>query len=80
MVHDFRNFGEDVYRRLREICSISLLKEVDRATYSFVIRDIRRQDIGTVTAGIKEVIRRYRWEDTVRYRRVDSPGSDPPPH
>jgi hypothetical protein len=80
MLHQFRNFGEDVYRALKEFCPISLLQEVDRATSSFVVRGIRRQDIGTVTDAIKRVIRHYRWEDMIRLVRVDREAQEPPPN
>ena len=80
MVHQFRNFGEDVYRALKEFCPISLLREVDHATSSFVVRDIRRQDIGTVTDAIKRVIRHYRWEDMIRLVRVDREAHALPPN
>ena len=79
MLHEFRNFGEDVYRALKEFCPISLLQEVDRATSSFVVRDIRRRDIGTVTDAIERVIRHYRWEEVVRLERVDREAHAPPP-
>lgn len=70
-VDELRNFGEDVFRALRGVCDEGLIDEVDRATHSFVVRGIRRQDIGTAAAGIGQVIRRYGWENQVSIRRVD---------
>ncbi|CAA9297008.1 MAG: hypothetical protein AVDCRST_MAG68-68 [uncultured Gemmatimonadetes bacterium] len=72
MIPQFRDFGEDVYRALRGLCAESLIDEVDRATDRFTVRDVRRQDIGTVTDAIRRVIRRYGWEDRVSLRRVDA--------
>ena len=71
MIPQFRDFGEDVYRAVRGRCAESLIEEVDRATDRFTVRDVRRQDIGTVTDGIRRVIRRYGWEERVSCRRVD---------
>src|SRR6266480_3627351 len=41
VIHRFRNFGEDIYRLLRDTCSVDI-DEIDAATSSFVVRDIRR--------------------------------------
>lgn len=71
MVHQFQNFGEDVYRAMRDVASFDW-DEIDRATSTFVAREIRRQDIGTATDALKRVIRRYRWEDVVSFARVDA--------
>jgi hypothetical protein len=61
IVHRFRNFGEDVYRALAERCSVSI-EEIDAATTSFVVRDIRRQDLGVVTQLIKKQLRQHNFE------------------
>ena len=47
IVHRFRNFGEDVYRSLRDTCSVCI-EEIDASTTSFIVRDIRRRDLGDV--------------------------------
>jgi hypothetical protein len=57
----FRNFGEDVYRALAEKCSVSI-EEIDAATTSFVIRNIRRQDLGVVTQLIKNQLRQHNFD------------------
>ena len=61
VVHRFRNFGEDIYRHLRDKCSVSI-EEIDRATTSFVVRDIHRRDLGTVTKTIKSELKRHHFE------------------
>jgi len=68
IVHRFRNFGEDVYRALADKCSVDI-DEIDAATTSFVIRNIRRQDIGVVTELIKKQLRQHNFDasgDVVR--------------
>ena len=39
IIHRFRILGEDVYHDLRDECSVSI-DEIDKATTSFVVRDI----------------------------------------
>ena len=70
LVGRFRNLGEDVYRGLRDRCSVDI-GEIDRATRSFVVRDIRRQDIGSTVALIEREVRRHGFEGAVNVVRVD---------
>jgi hypothetical protein len=70
LVDRFRNFGEDVYRGLRDRCSVDI-DEIDRATRSFVVRDIGRQEIGSAVALIEREIRRHGFEGAVSLVRVD---------
>ena len=70
VVHRFRNFGEDVYRTLWNTCSLDL-KEIDAATTSFVVRDVRKRDIGTVTRLIKEALRYHNFESSASLVRRD---------
>jgi hypothetical protein len=69
----FLNFGEDVYRELRDTCAVNL-GEIDSAFDHFVVRGIRRRDIGTVTQALNRIIRHHRLMDDVRLVRVDGPG------
>jgi hypothetical protein len=66
----FRNMGEDVYRQLRDLCAVDL-GEIDAAVDHFLVREIRRKDIGTVTALLKRILRHSRMLDDVRLVRVD---------
>ncbi len=66
----FMNMGEDVYGKLHDICLVDLA-EIDRADDHFLVRDIRRKDVGTVTALLKRVLRHNRMQDEVRLVRVD---------
>jgi hypothetical protein len=62
--------GEDVYRQLRDLCVVDLA-EIDAAVDHFVVREIRRKDIGTVTTLLKRILRHSRMLDDVRLVRVD---------
>jgi hypothetical protein len=66
----FQNMLEDVYRKLHDICLVDL-EELDRAVDHFVVREIRRSDIGTVTTRLKRVLRHNRMLHEVRLVRVD---------
>ena len=63
VVHRFRNFGEDIYRSLRDRCSVSI-DEIDAARTSITIRDIQRRDTGVVTRSIKRELKRHHFADT----------------
>lgn len=69
VVHRFRNFGEDIYRALRETCSVDL-GEIDASTNSFVVRDICRSDIGEVTQTIKRQLKHHGFEASARLTRI----------
>lgn len=72
IVHRFRNFGEDVYGALREHCTVSL-DEIDRATTSFVIREVRKRDRSLIAATIARALRRHHFEATGSCTRVPNP-------
>ena len=44
VIHRFRNFGEDIFRLLRDVCSVTI-EEIGRGSDSFVVRDIHRHDL-----------------------------------
>jgi len=58
LVHRFRNFGEAVYVELQEICSINI-QEIDVATTSIDIREIKRKNIGEVTRRVKNLLNKH---------------------
>ena len=57
-MHRFRNFGEDIYRALRERCSVNI-DEIDVATTSFMVRDIHKRELGRITKIIREELQRH---------------------
>jgi len=71
LVHRFRNFGEDVYRELRDICSVSI-EEIDASTNSFIVGDIHKRDLGTVTLAIRRAIKKHGFEETSSLVRLDT--------
>jgi hypothetical protein len=58
IVHEFRNFGEDVYRALRDDYAVSIT-EIDSSTREFHLREIPRRDVRTVAARVRKLGERY---------------------
>jgi hypothetical protein len=59
LVHEFRNFGEDVYRDLRSECEISI-QEIDASTSEFHLRGIHKREVRSLAAKIRKIIeKRY---------------------
>ncbi len=63
VIHRFRNFGEDIFRLLKDTCSVNI-EEIDRATDRFVVRDIHRRDLGLVTLTIKRALKRHHFDNS----------------
>jgi len=69
-VSRFRNFGEDVYRGLRGLATVSL-EEIDSSTDQFHVRNVRTRDLGKVTLLLRRIIRRNKFEGTIDLVRED---------
>lgn len=69
IVHRFRNFGEDVYRSLRDTCSVSI-EEIMASTSSFIVRDIHRSALGDVRQVIKRELKRHHFESSAAVTRL----------
>ncbi len=63
VVHRFRNFGEDVYRALRDSCDIDV-QEIDASTNRFHVRGIKARQVGRVVMLIKSELRAHNFHDT----------------
>ena len=59
LVHDFRNFGEDVYGALGHECSVSI-DEIDAATQEFHLREIPKRKVRTVAAMVHKLVENYK--------------------
>ena len=69
VIHRFRNFGEDIFRLLRDTCSVSI-EEIDRASNSSVVRDIHRRDLGLVTQTIKRELKKHHFDGSASLVRL----------
>lgn len=58
LVHDFRNFGEDVYCEFREQYDISI-DEIDASTEEFHLRGIPKREFRTARALVRQLAERY---------------------
>jgi hypothetical protein len=59
LVHEFRNFGEEIWKALREDYAVSL-EEIDASTREFHLREIPKRELRTVTARVRKLVERYR--------------------
>ena len=69
VIHRFRNFGEDIYRALRDQCSVSI-DEIDAATTSFLVRDIHKRDVRRISKIIQEELRHHNFETSATLTEV----------
>jgi hypothetical protein len=57
LVHQFRNFGEDVYRALRNECEVSI-QEIDTSTIEFHLRGIHKREVRSIAAKARNIVRK----------------------
>ena len=69
IVHRFRNFGEDVYRALRDSCDVDL-DEIDSSTNRFHVRGIKARQVGRVVKLIESELRAHYFEETGSVERL----------
>ena len=55
LIHPFRNFGEHVYRPLRDECEVSI-REIDASTREFHLRGIHQREVRSVAAKVRKII------------------------
>ena len=72
LVHNFRNFGEDVYRALKDVCCVSL-NEIDLSENAFGVWDIPEPAIPGVRDTIERLLREYGFQDSARLTMRDGP-------
>ena len=58
LVHEFRNFGEEIWSALREDYGVSL-EEIDASTSEFHLREIPKREVRTVVARVRKLVERY---------------------
>ena len=68
-LHRFRNFGEDVFREMREECSLSI-NEIDQANGVFYVRDLRARFLRTAAAKIRRIALKHRLADRIDVTEV----------
>jgi hypothetical protein len=59
LVHQFRNFGEDVFRALRDDYGVSI-DEIDASFSKFHVRKIPTRKVRTVAAQVRKIAEPYR--------------------
>jgi hypothetical protein len=59
LVHEFRNFGEDVFRALCDDFGVSI-DEIDASVSKFHVREIPTRKVRTIAAQVRKIAERYR--------------------
>ncbi|AHF93970.1 hypothetical protein OPIT5_01640 [Opitutaceae bacterium TAV5] len=57
-IHEFHNFGEDLFRAIRSVCEVDLA-EIDRSIDRFSIHGVAPKDKGNVVQAIKKLACKY---------------------
>jgi hypothetical protein len=70
LVHRFRNFGQDVCRELRDICSVSI-EEIDRSTTHLEIHEIKPKNLGKITQIIKRLLNEHHFSESGRLSKIE---------
>ncbi len=73
LVPQFQNFGEDVYRALRNQCEISI-EEIDHFAGAFHLRGIDKRDVRTIAADVRKILEKHHGLTDVKiYEVLDDP-------
>ena len=75
LVPTFQDFGEDVWRELRDKCEISL-DEVDHFTGAFHLRRLHKREVRTIAASVRKILEQYQSLDHVKILQVSEETSD----
>jgi hypothetical protein len=54
LVHRWRNFGEDVWSKLRTKCEVSI-EEIDASTSEFFVRGIHKRELRTIATIVRKI-------------------------
>lgn len=76
-VHQFRNFGEDVYRDLRDQCEVSIA-EIDASISEFHLRGIHKRDVRSIAARVRKLIeKRYQELPPIKVCEMEADEDEP---
>ena len=65
IVHRFRNFGENVYRTLKDECSMNI-EEIDSATTTFSVRGIHSRDLNRIKIIIEKELEKHNFSQSAK--------------
>jgi hypothetical protein len=72
LVPNFRYFGEDVYRALRNECDVSI-EEIDSSVGAFHLRGLHKRDVRTVAAKVRKILEKHPWLTDVKIYEISEP-------
>ena len=65
LVPHFQNFGEDVYRALRDECDVSI-DEIDHFNGAFHLRGLHKREVRTIAAKVRKILEKHHWLTDVK--------------
>jgi len=71
LIHQFRNFGEDIWRDLKEECSVSL-EEIDASTSFFFLPDLKKNSVRSVAAKARRIAAKHQMGSLIDVTEVES--------
>lgn len=74
-VFQFQNFGEDVYRALRDECEVSL-QEIDAATSEFHLHGIHKREVRTIAAKVRKIAEKHLMSKIINVNEVPGTADD----
>lgn len=69
LVPNFQNFGEDVYRALRDQCDVSI-EEIDHFAGAFHLRGPHNRNVRSIAAKVREILDKHPWLTNVKIFEV----------
>jgi len=70
-VHRFRNFGEDVFRGLRALCTVSIY-EIDASTSKFLIRDVPDETMDDIREKIRAISAKHFFAERLLLKEIEA--------
>ena len=69
LVPNFQNFGEDVYRALRDECDVSI-EEIDHFNGAFHMRGIHKRNVRAIIDKVQKILEKHHWLTDVKFYEV----------
>lgn len=75
MVHQWHNFGEDVYRALQDECEV-FIDEIDSSTSEFHLRGIHKRELRATASKVREIAEKHLMSHIIDVSELTNEASD----
>ena len=69
LVSRFQDFGEDVYRALRDQCDVSI-DEIDHFVGAFHLRGLHKREVRSTEAKVRKILEKHPWLTDVKIYEI----------